>query len=413
MKQKQHIAIVCAHFHPMQHIAAQRMNAFVKYLDADRYVITVLSSTNCAPTGKATFLGATVHYLSGSSIIKLRKQTQGMPRWKHHLYSLNNKLVRFFSKSDLPGWERKVMKKLDEIHLQIPIDFLLTTFFPLDAHKIGLQFKRSHPSVFWIADMRDEMAQNKLLSPKEQRSLHLMEKEIGRYVDSITSVSKPILDGFRKNMPREEIRFLEVRNGFDHELEPLDQYNEEFTFCYAGTFYGKRKPDTFFKALLKLNEEGMLPLKWKVKFIGTPENFSIPASLRDHVEFLDTVPNEEAIRILQHADCNLMIHPPTEAKGIFTGKLFDYLSVEKPVLALVDTEDVAAALIEECKAGLAVDFYAIDSICTAISQLIYRWKNKEKFPFDSSKIKTLHRRYQVQKLDELMQELSRREPIDR
>jgi hypothetical protein len=108
-----------------------------------------------------------------------------------------------------------------------------------------------------------------------------------------------------------------------------------------------------------------------------------------------------------------MIHPPTEAKGIFTGKLFDYLSVEKPVLALVDTEDVAAALIEECKAGLAVDFYENDEICKAISDLIHRWENNEKFPFDSSKIKSLHRRFQVQKLDELMQELSRREPIDR
>jgi glycosyltransferase involved in cell wall biosynthesis len=408
VKKKQHIAIVCAHFHPMHHIAAQRMNAFVKYLDQERYMITVLTSTNCAPEGISTFEKASVHYLSGSSIIKLRKQTPGMPRWRHHLYSLNNKLVRFFSKSDLPGWERKVLQKLEDIDLHIPIDFILTTFFPLDAHKIGLQFKRSHPTVIWIADMRDEMGQNKLLSPKEQRSLTLIESEIGNYVDIVTSVSKPILDGFRENMPRKEITFIEVRNGFDHDFSPLGHRNNVFTFCYAGTFYGIRKPDTFFKALLRLKEQGKLPSEWIVRFIGTSRNFSVPSALRKHVEFLGMLPNEEVIHYLQHSDCNLLIHPPTEAKGIFTGKLFDYLSVEQPILALVDVEDVAAELIEECKAGISVDFYSVSNICEAIECLLKRWGNREKFLFETQKIKTLHRHFQVQKLDHVLQELSRK-----
>ena len=406
MNQKKHIVIVCAHFHPLQHIAAQRMNAFVRYLDAEQYKITVLTSTNCAPFGQSTFLNSSVHYLTGNTFFKLRKQTQGMPRWKHHLFSLNNKLVRYFSKSDLPGWERNVLQKLEEIHDLVSVDFLLSTFFPLDSHRIGLKFKKSHASTVWIADMRDEMSQNKLLSVKEQRALDFMEKEIGRYVDVVTSVSKPILDGFQKNMPREEIQFLEVRNGFDHEISPVDHRNQVFTFCYAGTFYGKRKPDTFFKALLQLMEEGKMPSEWKVKFIGTPENFSIPASLRKNVEFLGTVPNEEVILMLQRSDCNLLIHPPTEAKGIFTGKLFDYLSVEKPVLALVDEEDVAAELITDCQAGIAVNFYSVPAICAAICELLVKWENNEKFPFNSEKILTLHRRFQVQKLEQVLRRMN-------
>lgn len=407
MSGKQHIVIVCAHFHPLQHIAAQRMNAFVRHLDSSRYAVTVLTSTNCAPEGSSIFEGATVHYISGSTVFRLRKQTQGMPRWKHHLFSLNNKVIRFFSKSDLPGWEKNVLQKLNEIQLRHPVDFLLTTFFPLDAHQIGLHFKKSHPVVRWIADMRDEMGQNKLLSPKEQRSLLKVEKEIGNYVDVVTSVSEPILDGFRRSMTKEGIRFLEVRNGFDHRFEPIDHRNEIFTFCYAGNFYGKRKPDTFFDALLNLKKEDRLPSAWKVKFIGTPENFSIPLALKSHVEFLESVPNEQVIPHLQQADCNLLIHPPTEAKGIFTGKLFDYLSVEKPVLALVDVEDVAAELIAECKAGVSVDFNRVADISEAIIQLVDQWQRQDKFPFDSAKIKTLHRRYQVEKLDQLLQEISR------
>ena len=50
-------------------------------------------------------------------------------------------------------------------------------------------------------------------------------------------------------MGKDRIHYLEVRNGFDHELKAFDHFNPVFTFTYAGTFYGKRKPDTFFQAL--------------------------------------------------------------------------------------------------------------------------------------------------------------------
>lgn len=405
MKGKTHIVLICAHFHPLQHIAAQRMNAFVRYLNKEKYNITVLSSTNCASEGASTFEGAEVYYLPGNRILKLRKQTQGMPRWKHHLFSLNNKCIRLFSKSDLPGWQHQLNKKMEELHQIKPIDVVLSSFFPLDAHIAGLEFKKKHPEICWIADMRDEMSQNKLLSAKEQSFFARMEKEIGHYVDVITSVSKPILDGFKIQMPREEIVFLEVRNGFDHEVAPKVSFNETFTFTYAGTFYGKRKPDTFFNALVHLKEENRLPENWLIRFIGTPENFSIPSALKSNVVFLSTLPNEEVITYLQNSDCNLLIHPPTEAKGIFTGKLFDYLSVEKPVLALVDTSDVAAELINECKAGISVDFYDIPEISKAIRSMIDRWSVQEVFPYDSEKILTLHRRYQVEKLEFVLQEM--------
>jgi len=391
----------------MQHVAAQRMNAFVRYLDPNRYKITVVASTNCDSEGQTRYENANIYYVKGNSLLKLRKQSQGMAKWKHVLFSLNNKLIRFFSKSDLPGWEYNVLNKLKEINSITKIDFLLTTFFPLDSHLIGINFKKQNTGICWIADMRDEMSQNKLLSLAEQRSLSFYEREISKYVDVVSSVSKPILDGFRINMTRDDIKFIEIRNGFDHDNLPIDDFNKEFTFCYAGTFYGKRKPDTFFKALLKLNHDKKLPYKWKVRFIGTPENFSIPTEFKENVEFVEQIPNKDVISFLQHADCNLLIHPPTGAKGIFTGKLFDYLSVEKPILAMVDCNDVAAELINACCAGYVIDFYDINGIYECITKIIGHWQKHEKLKYNSELIKTLHRSHQVKKLEMLLTTVSK------
>ena len=46
--------------------------------------------------------------------------------------------------------------------------------------------------------MRDEMSQNALIDKKEKAYYVEMEQKIGKYVDVVTSVSKPILEGFKK-----------------------------------------------------------------------------------------------------------------------------------------------------------------------------------------------------------------------
>jgi glycosyltransferase involved in cell wall biosynthesis len=196
-----------------------------------------------------------------------------------------------------------------------------------------------------------------------------------------------------------------VRNGFDHTLKPIKNFNTEFTFTYAGTFYGKRKPDTFFKAMLALHADGKLPLHWKIQFIGTHHNFSIPVEFKDNSVFLEAVSNDTAVELLAKSDCNLLIHPPSEAKGIFTGKLFDYLSVYKPILALVDKEDVAAELIADCGAGFSCDFYSISEIKTAILEIIELWSNQELLDYQGNKIQQLHRRDKVKKLEKLLIDL--------
>jgi glycosyltransferase involved in cell wall biosynthesis len=391
---KKSLVIVCAQFYPVKHIAAFRMNALVKYWDHQNFEISVYCYGDTET--QFDYEGAKVHVLTGSAWIKLRQQQPGMPNWKHKLYSLNNRIVRYFSRNDYPGWSKNVLRSMKQN--QVKLDVLFTSFSPVDAHFVGLELKRNFASCYWIADMRDEMSMNQMLNERDRLYYRKIEEKIGVNADLVTAVSKPILDGFQAIFKSTTCQFLEIRNGFDHDFTPIQVHNESFTLVYAGTFYGKRKPDVFFKALTALLNNNEQPDKWKIQFIGTHHNFSIPQEFLSHVEFIPQISNEEVVGYLSVADCQLLIHPPSAAKGIFTGKLFDYLSVERPILAIVDPNDVAAELIKSCKAGFIADFNSVQEISSGIRKCIQVWKGEESLSYNHIEIQSLHRKHQVQKL---------------
>ena len=90
-----------------------------------------------------------------------------------------------------------------------------------------------------------------------------------------------------------------------------------------------------------------------------------------------------------------MVHQ-SGRKGVYSGKLFDYLATNKPILALYDPNDVVAPLLAKTKAGFIVDDADKEGIKNMIMKCYQIWKNKEVLPRDWDKIKQYSRRNQVQ-----------------
>lgn len=145
-----------------------------------------------------------------------------------------------------------------------------------------------------------------------------------------------------------------------------------------------------------------MPDKWQIHFVGTPHNFSIPKNIYGHIKFIDKVSQKESIEMMDQADLNLLIQPSLGRKGIYTGKIFDYLSVLKPVFAVIDKTDVAAALISELKAGYICGFDNVAEIKNQLKNAISDWKKGTQPIPDKVDIMKLHRKYQVKKLEVLI-----------
>ena len=401
---KKHIVLVTRWFYPENNVATNRMNAFAKYLDRDRFELAVIGFLEEEMKPQSTDFDATVYREKGGGLMKTRRQKRSDGKFVHNLKSVNNILVSRIKKEEYPGWARNVGKRLTIIHKETPIDLIISSYGPMDAHLGALKFLRKvTEKPKWILDMRDEMSTNPFLSDRKKKEFEHFERSASKFASGVTTVSMPIVEAFKKTFPN--VDCIEVRNGFDHSEVPLDNFNDVFTLLYAGSFYGERKPNTFFEALLELKAEGQLPEKWVFKLLGTNKNFKIPTVLAPHLQFVPPCENSQAVREMFKADCNVLIHPPMGVKGVYTGKLFEYVSAHKPILGILDPKDVAADLILEHKAGFIADFYTIPEIKTAFLEAYACWASKRRLPFDPIQTATLHRKHQVKVLETLITKL--------
>ena len=396
MNGKIKIGLIAYWFPPQKGVAVLRMNAFAKYLDKQKYdltVFTVKDETNEEHTEDFKIIRIT-----NPSNSLLFKENENDNRLKHFSKIFWNVMLSKFIKNKHQVW----LNHLNETLKSYKFDVLISSYAPKEAHLAALSYKKSNPKTRWIADMRDEMSKNLHLKKKERKALSEIENNINSSADALTTVSKPILDDFRILMPSIQ-HFEEIRNGFDHDLIPTENYNDIFTISYAGIFYGSIKPDTFFRGLKIFTAKNNV--EFKLQFIGTNRNFDIPKQFISAVTFIPKLENKEAVALIIKADCNLLILPKIERKGVYSGKIFDYLSARKPIIAVIDTDDVAAELISSLNAGFIADFDDINRIAVAIEKAYFWWKDKKGLCNNKQEVEQLHRKYQVHKLNTLIANL--------
>ena len=399
---KKHIALVTTWFPPQIGVAVNRMLAFVKYLNYDKFDISVITLRSNSEQEQEKMEGAKVYRIKNNSFLYSIPTIAGEPKIIHNLKVLWNVLLNNIKTFEYSVWMESAIDQLETIHSQTKIDVVISSFSPVEAHLAANNFCKKHPEVKWIADMRDEMSRNPHASPKIQKHLAKIEYTINKRANAITTVSEPILNDFKKILSSIKY-FEEVRNGFDHNFPITNNFNEIFTIAYAGTFYGTRKPNTFFKGLKQFTHK--TDSKIRLQFIGTNKNFDLPYELVSSSEFIPILDNKEAVERISKADANLLILPSIERKGVYTGKIFDYISVMKPVIAVCDSSDVAAKLIREMNAGFIADFNDINQIEQAISSAYNLWRDKKSLSMNKEKVDLLHRKYQVKKLELLIDKL--------
>lgn len=345
-----------------------------------------------------------VHYSPSNQLFEKIQSSQTDGPLKHKLKTALRIVLSKVIKNPLAKWQRLSREKLIQTHNSNPFDIVISSFAPQEAHLVALDFSKKFPTIQWIADMRDEMSKNPGLNAQQQANMRSIEAEINTYAKAITSVSSPILNDFKMLCPKVPF-YEEIRNGYNHSFVNIQREykrNQVFTMGYFGKFYGKRKPTIFLEALRQLMHEiPEFDFKWEI--YGAHHNFDIPTELKDKVIINASLNYIDAIKKMAEMDINVQIDPRSERKGVFTGKIFDYISVQRPVLALVDSEDVAAQLVREFNCGYVAECTDIQENKQMILEAFNDWKNDRiKFASDSQTL-SLHRKNQVYKLRDLIE----------
>lgn len=398
---KKNILLISIYYPPIASIASNRIESFAKYLDKEKYNVFVHTiASEC----EYDLDGVEVHRVKNDIFFKPLLFTKRTNKLLHYSKVIYNKFVKYFFENEYRGWIEASLKTLPEFIQEHKIDVMLSTFAPTAPHIVALELKKKNPAIKWIADMRDEMSMGLGLSDKIRKQYKDLENNIFTYGNALTSVSKPIVDEFSSMCKNEKMLFRQIRNGYDFELEETLKNNVSFTITYTGNFYGERNPNNFLKALNSIVTKDSSK-KIKVQLVGVKTHFEIPELLQNIVDIIPSVSHEKAIEIMKQSDALLLIHPKNTRKGVFTGKLFEYLATLTPIIALVDEDDVAAKLIKDANAGYISDNANVEKIEEILLQAYDEWESKIPREFNKEIIKKHHRKEQAKRLENLIDEL--------
>ena len=392
------ILIITHYFHPEPIIAAFRINAFARYMRQAGHQVTVIADGKHSES--ISWEGCDVHYVtdpifpSFSTRSYLEKLSRLAPR--HILASLLYRLTLHPSYLE----EFKFTRLAKKIIKEKKIDLLLTTgALNLGTNLTGLRLKQCFPSLYWIADYRDEVRLpsarrwdiNWFMLPHHRRRV----QRIYDRSDLLLSVSAPIVDMIRRASAHGNV--LEIRNGYDYPEATGCNFQPHFTMSYIGHFYHGITPDNWFRAFAELLSENRIPSDSKIRIIGNPQPVNVPDAIRNNVEILPTVSHDEAVRISIHeTDVLVMVYSKRAGRrGVYSGKLLDYLATNKPIISIYDPTDVPGELLAETRAGFAVDEDDIPAIKNAILECHRLWAERRVLPRDWEKIRQHHRRHQV------------------
>ncbi len=263
----------------------------------------------------------------------------------------------FFIPDPRKGWNRFAFRKARELIKNEHITHVITTSPPHSTQLIGLRLKRRFPHIKWVADMRDpwtDIYYYDLFKPSWPARMidRHMEKTVLSKADTIITVGQTLASHFASRIKKMDKKIYVLPNGFDEEdFEGIvPTLPERFTITYVGTLSPAYPIKGLIEAVSSIRINDMPVL---LKFVGTvPEQIQniFPTEEEGNgPEFIHYCEHPDAIRHMMDSTMLLLIIPDHQSnKSILTGKIFEYLATEKPILFLGPADGDAARLLTSC-----------------------------------------------------------------
>jgi len=263
----------------------------------------------------------------------------------------------FFIPDPRRGWNRFAFRRASELIRSQNITHIITTSPPHSTQLIGLRLKRRFPGLKWVADLRDpwtdiyyyDMFRPSLPARMLDRNL---EKRVLSRADRIITVGKTLASLFAAKAEAVAGKTEILPNGFDEEdfQGVVSSVPERFTITYVGTLSPAYPVRGFIDAVKDMRINGK---QVALQFVGTvPEEIRalFPAGDEgDGPRFISYCEHPEAIRYMMSSSLLLLIIPDHSSnRSILTGKIFEYLATEKPILFLGPEDGDAARLLTLC-----------------------------------------------------------------
>lgn len=258
-------------------------------------------------------------------------------------------------------------------HSRRPVDLIYSSSAPISSH-LAAGILKAITGAPWVADFRDPWIGNVFARPLglAHRAMQRgIERAIAHSADRMVFPTQLLRDAYAARYPGRAHRFVVIPNGYDQlELSaeagrtPLPRPEESGTFLlvYTGSIYGRRDLSLFLDGVdLLLHRRPELKDRLRVEFIGwlNEENTALAMdrlpALDPVVRHIGFLPRPQAIARLRAADAGLILIPEEAGRELFVGtKVYEYLGLDKPVLAITPAGETQR-MLQELDWGVIAD----------------------------------------------------------
>ena len=300
-------------------------------------------------------------------------------------------------------WIQPSLKFLTKFLNKHHVDVLITTGPPHSMHLIGYELKKRFP-VKWISDFRDPWTEidyfHQLPHTKKTISKHFqLEKKVIKTSDAVIVVSHTMKEKFLQFTNEIDL----ITNGFDDQNINFTQaLDAKFSITHIGMMNSDRNPTILWQVLEEICDTNFEFKKdLKIKLIGKIDAVvldDLNVFDNDIVECIPYVNHQEVVKYQSSSQILLLcINNVPSAKGIVTGKIFEYLQAKRPILAIGPEEGDAAKIITDTNAGVIIDFDNKVKLKEQLLLLYQKFKNND-LTSDSNGVEPYHRRNLTEQL---------------
>jgi len=393
--------MVSFYFPPISSIAAVRSGKFAKYLPQFGWKPVVLTADEVkgcsqnlpleideADIFRTPYfaLGPTISYELVGGQKTAYQPPPVISTWRKTLYKLIRlagpiytlPVIRTLTMEPV-GWYSSAVRKGLEIINKESIDVIFSTYSPSTCHLIASRLHKQ-TGIPWVAEFRDLWSLNP--NVKKVQPFHFFEKVLEKRVlkgsNLLVAVSEPAAEQLKMLHSKKAVT---ICNGFDEE-DYLDDVplTSKFTITYTGSIYPrKREPTPFFKAVAELKQEGKISTgNFEVRFFGGRTLASLAPIIKAYrleklVRIYGLVPFKESIKRQKESTVLLFLGwNDAREKGVYSGKVFEYLGARRPVLAIGLKGDVVDELLKETGVGVVVN--EVNEIKAILSQWLEQFE---------------------------------------
>ncbi len=451
MKKQKSVLFICNYFAPDSTIAAVRTTKLVKYLREYGYNVDFIKANNSNLSTDEILVKEAI----GINVI--HAYNSNTQKWIEHIIKEMLSQVRYKRMSDMSNRERvnpktgnvefypfetayPLMGSIDYImnmYKQKDLfksiktllkeaksyDYLITSYGDAFCYYAGMYYHKKHPETKWIFDIRDAIYRYKFTPKYVSYIPKMMERNVWKKADVITGIS----NGICARVPRKYRRKVyKITNGYDLsdrfgiQKELLSK--DKLIMTFTGSMYGGlQNLSPLFRAISEHTDVGDIEKNGiEFHFAGTESASSVFRSqlakygldnlMIDHGKM-----NRSDTLLLQNQS-DVLLTPSYDFEdnkgGILTGKFFEYMSAEKPLIVVV-TGDIKnseiASITRKCSIGVAYeqsnhkeDYYKLKSY---VLELYNEKKKKGYISFEGNRneLKKYNYRYVTKKLVNVME----------